>query len=779
VRFCAAALSISLALLVGIPRASGETTLEGLANRSLREVSHDLEVDWHPDHIEVKQTLSLVARGRGDAEALYTFDLPVHAALHGASATLADGTTTSFAVVGAQAAVKNGFENQDITERADIGLLRMVSTDLSSDNRGVKTYELRLFPVGPKRATTVVLEWDAPTYRFDGLQTARIPGRGAGGNLVAQNVRVTTRASFRNVFTPASPTTSGLDRVKKGQVLRFSAPASGDVVLQGEPEGSGRRIEAEIGLLPIGPDRGFAAVRFNLPEAGPAAAAHYSRVILAVDVSRSALSSRKAVSTVVDKLLGALGTGTEVELVLFDRSARRVLGALKFADREVRTVIERALATAGQENGSDLARALDQISKILDESRAPKGKTLIGIITDGMLSTRLEPDDALARIGARALRSAQVVNVVLVPEKAPLPDLSGGALAALTSRTRGRSILWRPSEVATSADKLLNLIEQDAPVENPELELGGANFVGADLPGEIQSGQGGVALGYYEGKLGKAQIGAVRNGKRVSFALKPMSKVRGEKFARMVLASTAVGTFPLPRNTPKTRSLHREAARAMIKSASLLGVVTQESAAVLVDRKDGFAADRVKMAAKWGPHLYRRVRPEPEIRNASFRPFRANIVGGGPSSMPTGVLSRDLVKRLIQQHVVPHARRCYNRLIRKSRDASGELTLHLEMARGEVHYAEIDDSSIGLDPLHDCILDAAYAIPVPTVRLGASAEQISVARYPLRFRFKEGEGASRKAVVESGPSGPARKRFDPDDPLSGLPEETGDENKGK
>jgi hypothetical protein len=501
-----------------------------------------------------------------------------------------------------------------------------------------------------------------------------------------------------------------------------------------------------------------------MPKARVTAPKRYSRAIVAIDVSRSFAAMRPQVKSIVDKLLGELGTGTKIEVILFSRDARRVLGKLRLADRETRMVVDRAIDAAGSENGSGFGKALDLVAEVFAETPSSHGKTLVAVITDGLIATSFGANDALAQIGAKALQHAQVVNVVLVPDEAPFPDLAGSALSALTLRTRGRNILWRTSDVASQAGELLRLVSQIAPAENLSLVLDGAKFVGAELPTEIPVGAGAFALGFYEGSPKGFRLQGRSNGQRKSFALTKMPSARAKLFAKMVLASASPGSFPLEEKVPRWNEEHA-ARKALLKSAANLGVVNQEAAAVLLDKKDGFAADRLALALKWGTSVYRRVRPKPELLgNGAFRPFRPAI-GTRLSHSPTGQLGRDLVKRLIQQHVLPNARRCYNKLIRTAPQAEGELTLVLELARGEVHEAAIHRGSLSLSPINKCILDSAYAIPVPPVKVGTSAELISVARYPLRFRFKG------KPIVDAGPKKGVGAGFDPTDPLSGLPED--------
>jgi len=126
----------------------------------------------------------------------------------------------------------------------------------------------------------------------------------------------------------------------------------------------------------------------------------------------------------------------------------------------------------------------------------------------------------------------------------------------------------------------------------------------------------------------------------------------------------------------------------------------------------------------------------------------------------TGELDRVIVERLMKHHVVPRARACYDRALRRDGDLTGTVTIELEMVRGEVQDARIGRTTITDPSLIECLLDAAYATPVPPVALGDASEVVVVARYPLRLRRIQ----HRPEVTP----GVDRRPPDPDDPLGGI-----------
>jgi hypothetical protein len=114
----------------------------------------------------------------------------------------------------------------------------------------------------------------------------------------------------------------------------------------------------------------------------------------------------------------------------------------------------------------------------------------------------------------------------------------------------------------------------------------------------------------------------------------------------------------------------------------------------------------------------------------------------------------------MKHHVVPRARACYDRALRRTPDLTGSVTVELEMVRGEVQEARISRTTITDAALTECLLDAAYATPVPNVALGDTSEVVVVARYPLRLRRIQ-----KRPEVSPGVEG---RSTDPDDPLGGI-----------
>jgi hypothetical protein len=169
--------------------------------------------------------------------------------------------------------------------------------------------------------------------------------------------------------------------------------------------------------------------------------------------------------------------------------------------------------------------------------------------------------------------------------------------------------------------------------------------------------------------------------------------------------------------------------------------------------------------------MYFRVPPQPErahdygFRALSTEPASPHSYYEEPEYGETGELDSAIIKRLITTYVVPKAKICYEKALRKKSGLSGSLTVVVEIARGEVQFATVDRSTFPGSKLEACVTDAGYSIQVPRVALGDDEESIGVARYPLTFRQTNGKTDIETGADDDGKVPP----IDVNDPLGGLP----------
>jgi hypothetical protein len=561
--------------------------------------------------------------------------------------------------------------------------------------------------------------------------------------------------------------------------LRIDAPSDSDVVLEARPVfRPGQQVIADLATTPFDKRRGAYALALISPAASGAGSAGYERVILVVDSSRSLGRSGIAAARVLSEaLLSSATPSAHTEAVVFNREARPVVGSLTSDRGAVRKGLGNLLADDKSANGSDLGAALGEVASLLRKagpvSTTPLGgvargavdTTLVVIVTDSVLPLDLDETQALSRIGSLALNEARVASVVLVPDRAPLPDPYSGPLGELARRTGGRIVTMRHGEAAARAAALWTELAQPAPVRDLEVEWRGASVTGAtEIPGRLEPGEGAVVVGWYHG----VRPSAVNV--RVDAKGKPET-IRARKAGPMAAAAAlplAVVSRPGEEIQPPLASgvgagQRGAAERDLLAAANRAGVASRASSLVVLDTSDDFARDRLALARKWGVSQYRRFPPPAErALGETAAPDGRPVIGRAAPTLHrrTGELDRGIVERLMKHHVVPRARACYDRALRRDPTITGTVTMELEMVRGEVQDARIARTTMTDPGLTACLLDAAFATPVPQVALGDTGEVVVVARYPLRLRRVE-----KRPDVSPGPE---RSAPDPNDPLGGI-----------
>jgi hypothetical protein len=742
-------------------QAQADTSLSVLGKGMVSELSHTRDIRMNASAIEVEETITFANASKVSAEVLYSFELPAQAAIHGLEITTASGLKSKFGVVDAKAATRL-VASPDAGASADLGLLRMIGVQ-DGEPDGKRRYELRVFPIPGQLSTKAVIHWRSPVAIVAGRYDVRIPSRGQAANLARSNVLLRTTMATGELYGGGAELASGAARNKRQS---FFEPSEGDLVIQAKPKNSKMQAYAEVALFPLSDTTGVAAVRVVLPAAASKVAPRFRRVLVVVDVSRSVgEKGREAASKFVDALLADMGTGTEVEAILYDRAPSQVLGALQPGTKEVRSKILRAIRAAADNNGSDLRRALDLARKVLraSEDETRKNDTLIAVISDGILPAKLTGAEAAFSIGPDVMEDSRVLSAVLVPPNAPLPDLSAHAMSELAYQGQGRVAALRYADAAKMGKRLLRGLTQPQPLNTLIVELDKGNFVGADLKGAVTPGGSALALGFYEGGAPKrVSVQAKQGGKIISLTARKLPGREAKAWAHMALADTSPDSFPGGHSPAGSR-------RAFVKAAAALGVITQVSAGVAIDKDDAFANDRLALASKQGGQHYRRLPPPAEIetKTHSFGRFETLVRGKsrGFDSEETGKLDRKIITRRMRTHAIPMARGCYDKLLRRDQNAGGKVHVRFELSRGEVHHVELPELSLSLEPIRGCIINAVYAMPIPTVRQGSDPEQVNLVNYPLRFRLQQ---TGKGKVVDGAPNTPA-STFDASDPLSGMP----------
>jgi hypothetical protein len=730
--------------------AGASAELSGVEVAGVREAEHALTVRIDGLLARIDTRLVVVNPGDRDTEVIYAFDLPADAAVLGAEIALPDGRRALSAAVDLRAASRFVPDDGASPGAPDIGLLRLVDVD---EDQGVTRYELRVYPVPAGRAATAVVRWAAPLRYRDGRLSLRIPQRGDAPNLVREEIELVWRApagarGLRDVRAGAWRLASATGAASGA--LRFHAPVGDDLVVEATPVfRPGQGLVGELAVVPLDRDRGAVALSLLAPDMPPASPATFERVVLVIDRSRSqGTGGVAAARALAETLLAAASPGATTDAVVFDRQARAVLGKLTRDRAALRTGLSRQLSGPAPGSGTDLGAALAEASGLLRRAGAAPAAaiaraaptSLIVIVTDGMLPLQLDGEAARSRLGTLALSEARVVSVVLVPDGAPVPDLGRGPLAELARATGGRMLAVRHSEAAARGPGLWAELGQPPPFDGIRLGWrGGVVTSSSQVPDRLESGEGFLLLGWYHGaRPGPVSVRAELRGRAVGAQVRSAGRPLAGAATALALVQRPAAELLAP--AALDRPAADERARAeLVRAAERAGAPTAATALVILDPRDGFARDRLAHARRWGTGQYRRF-PTPSerkvgeirYREAGARP--ASPTSASPGRRRTGELDRQLVAQLMKQHVVPAARLCYQRALRREPRLAGTVVIELEMARGEVQHARVARSTAASPLLRSCLIDAAYATPVPRVGLGDSRETIVVARYPLRFQ---------------------------------------------
>lgn len=791
------AAALAGALLCTAARARAGARLETAAGGRIQEASYALQIHFDGVVAAVATRQVLVNPGKTPAEGIYTFELPERAAVTGVEIDWAGGRRTVAAAVDARSVTTPLPGPAPHGARPDAALLRVVERDAPDTPPALarSIYELRVYPIAPGRSATVRMRWVAPLVYRDGRLSLRIPGRGAADNLAGAGVslalapppgaRSLTDVRIRGVRIAR--------KARRGTVYRTSTAGSGDLVVEATPVFSHPDTPVTtVAAVPVSGSRGAVAVSVLVPPRHGAHPRHYRRVVVVADVSRSmGRAGCAAAARTADAVLAQAGASAGVEAVVFDRHPHSVLGKLAPNSAATRAAVARALTPRHLHNGTDLAAALSVAAAAIGSGHRGD-RTLLLILTDGMLPLSLTPRAAVRALGEDVAQRVDVLAVTLVPDGAAVPDIAHGPLAALAQASGGQSIAIRQSEVATRAPGLLAEMAQPPPLEMLSATAPGRVLRGLRFPRRLAVGDGTFTVGWYLGAaprrvkvrarfggasrlltvagappaLSHAAVPLTLSGRDdldALIALDDAARARGPRDASKAGGAAASEGFG-----PATELARRE----LVAMAQRAQVATAQTALVAVDRGDAFARARLAFAAKWGPTLYRRLAPPPE-RNSS-RPLRkfvrktAHIGKDVVRFRPTGSLDRAIVQRIIRRQVLPRVRACYARALRQHHDLSGSATLVMEVARGEVQAARVEDATVAAPALIQCVKDAAYRVHVPRVALGSAPEVVRVARYPFRFRAAKGNG-----VVDRRPE----KELDlgtigATDPLSGVPPPT-------
>ena len=443
-----------------LPLTAGATGFEeygtGVQIRAAEQLSEsgcEIAVDLRGAVASVELTQRIANSGVSELASLHRFSLPKGSAI------------TGFAVKGAAPAVPvaAAFRSEMVESAtvlgADPALLRKVGDD---------EYEILAQPFTPGGELTLVTRYSMLASPSSSALRFVLPGRVAAAKLASCRGRVSV--------TPGPSTAVHAIRIDNTVAgNRAAAPftlTTKEVVIEVELDVAGTApvVWQQAQALPDGTTATLVTVL------GPLVKSITPRkVVLLVDTSRSMdLVGRPNVVKVIKALGGALPAGSEIEAILFDRTATRVFNDLRPANPDNLAAIETALAKRGALNGSDLTVAFAAAKQVVSNVR---GQPMIVAITDGVTGELSE--GALTKALGTSAASVDVHAIVLDPARTKSPGAA--ALRSPVNAYGGAYV-----EVHTDdLDDALTAI--DDWLRPSWLELGLGNHA---IPTELRSGAG-------------------------------------------------------------------------------------------------------------------------------------------------------------------------------------------------------------------------------------------------------------------------------------------------
>ncbi len=578
----------------------------------------------------------------------------------------------------------------------DLGLLRVVPGGPDDP-----TFEARLFPVEPGKAASFTVRWSAPMTYTGGRLTLRIPARGArtDTNLSRCAVRVVARPAS-GVRSWAAVFAAGVHLGAGAQVRgATSATPVEPLVIEATPRW--HSAEPVLAVAPIGVGDGQAiAVGVFVPDQATEPTLAPERLLLVVDTSHSmGAAGRAAAVRLVDELVRAVPVGTPVEVVLFDRVARRVLGQWAPSNPDRGSFLAAAVAAAPATSGSDLPRALRLAADALGDE---PGRVVL--ITDAIVPTNLVTATLMGHFPVAAERVVLDAIVPVIPGAA-LPG--PGPLDAFAGAYHGRVAPVRTQDLPTSAG-LVRLLAAGPPLDEPVIAGDGPDLEVA-LPDRLEPGAG---------------------------AWRFVTDVPG---TRLTLRGTRVGKPLQVRALGLPRGAARFAVHAKLMNhppdlaaafalARQHRVLTDATALVIADVRGPASRERAAVARRTG--LYSRTAPPDDPPIDTLVPAPRVATGHATA---VGVLPRESVALAVRDQLMPRLEVCYRALLRSAPAGGGTMHLALEVARGEVMDVRLAGDHFPA-AMVECAADAAFAVETPAYQLGEQPDTIYLVRKSVTFR---------------------------------------------
>lgn len=633
--------------------------------------------------IERRETLT---NGSGAPLAATTdFRLPAGAQLVGLEVKLGNRKAE------AALPVKAGFKREWVTDRTVLGPDLAVLQPTVDDGSG-QWYQLTLAPIEPEQEATVTLRSVQVAEIRGGALRVELEGREDGrchgsvravpgpGTKVAR-IRAGAQETQRTFTLTDKPLTIAVD-------LAFARPEP-LVWTQSEELGDGMTAQAITILTP------------------PARATAARRVLFVIDGSRSMeLIGRHRVKQLVHALAGALTKGTELDAIVFDRTAARVLGAWHAIDATQLAAIESAIDKHTAGNGSDAAAAFTLARQAINDTR---GDTQIVLVTDGSFGD--QPDTTLAH--ALGNLGVRLHAIVLTRGRMRVADID--PLRAAINWIGGSYTELDVEQLDTELTSLDDWLRPAWLELQLDAELARNNGWGSSEPihpppSELRAGAGLVLTTV------------------VKHPRKPTLSAHRDKPVKV--AARAALTAPVAELALARAVEERAVEPEILERLRIRHPAVDEDHPFVVLAIEGKAArSRREATAGGAPFTHMASIGEPGSVPPTAQVAAKQAAGGGSA------IDRDAIRLLLLTQLQPAAFACYQKALPLAPKLAGTAQFQLEIGRGETMHASV--TGLGNATFDACLLDAAYLVTPSLPNPDYNVDDRTLVNYPLTFSVRE------------------------------------------
>lgn len=690
------------AVLLGGAPAWAETSLEEDApgrpsqpSSQLYEAACDIDVELRGALALVEVRQRIVNPGPTEMAATYELDLPRGAAITGFSYRGERGVEQALPIPGR-------FTSVSLDERPMIGVDPALLVAQPRDARA--PYMIRVQPIAADREVLLTTRYTFAGDVRGGAIRVVLPGRSREGKLTA--CRGAVRASVGPGARIAGFHIGGtLTKKPAATFVLDDAPVAIDAVL----EIAGRQPIVWTQSQPL--VDGWTATLVTV--AAPlikTTTTRARRALFVIDGSRSMeLVGRANASKVVGAIAGALPAGTNIEGILFDRTADRVFGAWKPDSPQAVADLQAAVMKRAPRNGTSLTGAFELANKAITDGE--RAQTLVIVITDGVLG---DPSGSeLTRALDLTTSAVDVLAVVLDPGATKSPDAA--ALRAPVNLYGGSFVELGVDEL----DDALQIVEDWLRPAWLELAMGAL-----EIPASVRAGGGFTRTVIHRGNAAKLVLrGHGDSELKIAPRPGPSAPIAAVALAAIDPDRPAFVDHP----APDLDELDR-AEKLAIKARAAVPYARPDLAFAVLSGQGKVAASRKAMVRGGGP--YERVTQLADPNPRSFGDAKRVVAPVSPSS-----IDKLTLERLFRDQLQPKAFVCYQHALAAAPALSGTVLFELRMGRGEV--TAVTTTGIASQVFEACLVDAAYGLTVPFPDFTKNADDQTIAHYPLTFNVND------------------------------------------